>query len=117
MKQLLCDCPKKTAKVLETNCDRSAEQNAIYNQGKSHERFFDPFLNTFLSPISKIESGDFRDSKGVKTGQHDLIMTKDDASSLEFGSNNTYSAQGIFSGSGFAGLSIHLTPLNFTPYV
>lgn len=47
-----------------------------------------------------------------------LIETcADDAPSLEFVSDNTYLVEGVFSDSGFAGLAIHITHLNFIPYV
>jgi hypothetical protein len=117
MKPVLFDYFKKTAKVLEANYDRSAEQNAICNLGKNRESFCNLFSNTALSPKLKTVSGEIWDSKVVKTGQHDLIIIRDDASSLEFGSVNTYLAEGFFSDSGFAGLAINITPLKFIPYV
>lgn len=97
MKPILFDYFKKTAKVLEANYDRSAEQNASSNLGKNRESFCNLFLNTVLPPKLKTKSGEIWDSKGVKTGQLDLIIIRDDAPSLEFGSDNTYLAEGVFS--------------------
>jgi len=117
MKPVLFDYFKKTAKDLEANYYRSAEQNAISNHEKNRESFCNLFLNTVLSPKLKTKSCEIWDSKGVKTGQHDLIIIRKDAPSLEFGSDNTYLAEGVFSDSGFARLAINITPLKFIPYV
>ena len=97
MKPILFDYFRKTAKVLEANYDRSSEQNASSKLGKNRESFCNLFLNTVLPPKLKIKSGEIWDSKGIKTGQLDLIIIRDDAPSLEFGSDNTYLAEGVLS--------------------
>lgn len=117
MKPVLLDYFKMTAKVLEANYNRSAEQNAISNHGESRECFCNLFLNTVLSPKLKTVSGEIWDSKDVKTGQHHLIIIIDGAPSFKFSSNNTYLAEGVFSDSGFAVLAINITQLKFIPYV
>lgn len=117
LKPVLIDYFKKTAKVLEANYGRSAEQNASSNLGKNRESFCNLFLNTVLPPKPKTKSDEIWDSKGVKTEQHDLNIIGDDAPSLEFGSDNTYFAEGVFSDLGFAGLAINITPLKSIPYV
>lgn len=96
MKPVLFDYFKKTAKVLEANYDRSAEQKASTNLGRNRENFCNLFLKTVLPPKLKTKSGEIWDSKGFKTGQLDLIIIRDDAPSLEFGSDNTYLAEGVF---------------------
>ncbi|MFI5218952.1 MAG: DUF6602 domain-containing protein [Bacteroidia bacterium] len=87
---------EKTAKVLEANYERSADQNASNNLGKNRENFCSNFLANVLPPKLKINSGEVWDSVGHKTGQLDLIITRDDAPALEFGSDNTYLAEGVF---------------------
>jgi hypothetical protein len=84
---------------------------------KTEKGFCNLFLNTLLPPKLKTKSGEIWDSKGVKTGQYDLIINRDDAPSLEFVSDNTYLVEGVFSDSGFAGLAINTTHINFIPYV
>jgi hypothetical protein len=84
---------------------------------KTEKGFCNLFLNTLLPPKLKTKSGEIWDSKGVKTGQYDLIINRDDAPSLEFVSDNTYLVEGVFSDSGFAGLAINITHINFIPYV
>jgi hypothetical protein len=96
MKPILFDYFKKTAIVLEANYDRSAKQNASANLGRNRENFCKLFLNNVLPPKLKTKSGELWDSKGNKTGQLDLIVIRDDAPSLEFGSDNTYLAEGVF---------------------
>ncbi|HEY5123252.1 MAG TPA: DUF6602 domain-containing protein [Ignavibacteria bacterium] len=96
MKPVLFDYFKKTAKVLEASYDRSAEQNASTNLGKNRESFCNLYLNSVLPPKLKTKSEEIWDSKGEKTGQLDLVIIRDDAPSLEFGSDNTYLAEGVF---------------------
>jgi hypothetical protein len=117
MKPVLFDYFKKTAKVLEANYDRCAGKNALSNHGKNQESFYNLFLITVLSPKLKTVSGEICDCKGFKTGQHDLISIRCGAPFLQFSSNNTYLAEGAFSDSGFVGLAINITPLEFIPYV
>lgn len=94
---VLFDYFTKTANVLKAQYERSSDQNASNNLGKNRETFCSSFLTNVLPPKLSIKSGEIWDSKGHKTGQLDLIIIRDDAPSLEFGSDNTYLAEGVFS--------------------
>jgi hypothetical protein len=96
MKPILFPYFKDTAEVLLAHYTRSAGQNASNNLGKNREYFCNNFLATVLPPKLIIKSGEIWDSKNLKTGQLDTIITRDDAPSLEFGSDNAYLAEGVF---------------------
>jgi hypothetical protein len=102
MKPELFDNLKRTEKVIEVNYDKCVEQYASSKLEKNREDLCSLFLNTVLSPKLKTVSDEIWDNKGLRTGQHDFIIIRDDASSLEFGSTNTLLAEGVFSYSGFA---------------
>jgi len=64
--------------------------------GRNREDFCNIFLDKVLPPKLHIKSGEIWDSAGHKTGQLDTIIIREDAPALEFGSQNTYLAEGVF---------------------
>lgn len=115
MKPVLFNYFRNTSKVLEANYERTTEQYASAKLGKNRESIFNLSLNTVLLPKLKTKSSEIWDCKGIKTGQYGLIIIRDDAPSLDFGSNNSYLADGDYSG--FSRLPIYVTPSKFIPYV
>jgi len=85
-----------TANILLAEYNRSKIQNASSNIGKNREYFCTNFLSKVLQPKLYIKSGEIWDSKNNKTGQLDIVILRDDAPSLEIGSDNTYLAEGVF---------------------
>lgn len=85
-----------TANILLAEYNRSKMQNASNNIGKNREYFCANFLLRVLPPKLYIKSGEIWDSKNNKTGQLDIVILRDDAPSLEIGSDNTYLAEGVF---------------------
>ena len=87
---------QKTAEVLLAEYNRSKEQNASANLGKNREYFCKEFLSKVLPPKLSIKSGEIWDSQNNKTGQLDVVLLREDAPSLNIGSDNIYLAEGIF---------------------
>lgn len=96
-KPILYQYFKKTAVVLLAEYDRSKEQNSSANLGKNREYFCKEFLSKILPPKLSIKSGEIWDSQNNKTGQLDLVILRDDAPSLNIGSENVYLSEGVFS--------------------
>ena len=115
MKPVLFNYFRNTSKVLKENYERTTEQYASAKLGKNRESIFNLSLNTVLLPKLKTKSGEIWDCKGIKTGQYGLIIIRDDSPSLDFGSNNTYLADSVYSG--FSRLPIYVTPSKFIPHV
>ncbi len=97
MNPVLFNYFKKTTFVLVANYDRSTEQNSKSNHGKNRQNFCNLFLKTVLPAKLKIVTGEIWNSKSVNTGQHDVIIFRNDAPSLEFDSDNTILADAVFS--------------------
>ena len=93
---ILFDYFNNTADVLIAKYNRSKGQSASNNLGRNREIFCSNFLNKVLPPKLKCSSGELIDSENKKTGQLDLIIIRDDAPCLEYGSENTYLAEGVF---------------------
>lgn len=95
-KPILYSYFKKTADVLLAEYNRSKEQSASDNVGKNREYFCKEFLSKVLPTKLSIKSGEIWDSQNNKTGQLDVVILRDDAPSLNFGSDNIYLAEGVF---------------------
>jgi hypothetical protein len=95
-KPLLFEYFSKTARVLMAEYERSREQEASFNLGRNREFFCESFLRKVLPFKLRTSSGEVWDSKGTKTGQLDLIIIREDAPALDFGTANVYLAEGVF---------------------
>jgi hypothetical protein len=87
---------ENTKNVLKAHYERSTAQEASTNLGRNREFFCSDFLAKVLPPKLQIASGEIWDSANFKTGQLDVIITRDDAPALNFGTDNTYLAEGVF---------------------
>ncbi len=96
-KPILYSYFQKTADVLLAEYNRSKEQNASDNIGKNREYFCRDFLKKVLPTKLSTVSGEIWDSKNNRTGQLDVLIIRDDAPSLNIGSDNIYLAEGVFS--------------------
>lgn len=85
-----------TANVILAEYERSKQQNASNNLGKNRELFCKQFLSNVLPPKLSIKSGEIWDSSNNKTGQLDIVILRDDAPSLNIGSDDIYLAEGVF---------------------
>ena len=95
-KPILYDYFNSTAEVLLSQYNRSSLQNASTNLGRNRELFCSEFLSKVLPTKLSVKSGEIWDSSNNKTGQLDLIITRDDAPSLHIGSDDIYLAEGVF---------------------
>jgi hypothetical protein len=95
-KPILFSYFNKKAKELLAKYNTSKEQRASRNLGDNREIFVNDFLKSCLPPKLKVCSGEVIDNQGVKTGQLDAVIIRDDAPSLDFGGKNTYLAEGVF---------------------
>jgi len=95
-KPILFSYFNKKAEELLAKYNTSKEQHASKNLGDNREIFINDFLKSCLPPKLKVCSGEVIDNKGVKTGQLDTVIIRDDAPSLDFGGKNTYLAEGVF---------------------
>jgi hypothetical protein len=86
----------KKAQELLAKYNTTREQQASRNLADNREDFVNNFLESCLPPKLKVCSGEIIDNKGVKTGQLDTVIIRDDAPSLDFGGKNTYLAEGVF---------------------
>jgi len=87
-KPILFEYFSKTARVLMADYERSREQEASLNLGRNREFFCERFLTNVLPFKLRISSGEIWDAKGTKTGQLDLIIIREDAPVLDFGTAN-----------------------------
>lgn len=85
-----------TAGVLLAEYKRSSQQGASANIGKNREIFCSNFLEKVLPPKLSVRSGEIWDSENHKTGQLEIIILREDAPSLDVGSENIYLAEGVF---------------------
>lgn len=95
-KPILFEYFDSTVKVLLARYKLSKQQKASDNIGQNRESFIDEFLSKVLAPKLSIKSGEIWDSSKNKTGQEDIIILRDDAPALHFGSNDVYLAEGVF---------------------
>ncbi len=93
---LLFEYFEQSEKLLLAEYIRSKLQQASQNLGSNRELFCNSFLSRVLPHSLKISKGEIWDGKGIKTGQLDTIIVRDDTPSLSFGDANTYLAEGVF---------------------
>jgi len=85
----------KAADVLMAQYRRSKEQKSSANLGKNRELFCKEFLSKILPPKLKVDSGEIWDSESHKTGQLDVVISRDDCPSLHIGSDNIFLSEGV----------------------
>ncbi len=95
-KPVLYDYFRSSADVLLADYKRSKIQKAASNLGSNRELFQKHFLSKILPPRLSFGDGEIWDSQGNQTGQLDLVILRDDATSLDFGGSDTYLAEGVF---------------------
>lgn len=95
-KPILYDYFDKSSGVLLAQYNRSKGQNADENLGENRELFCDQFLSRVLPSRLGIHRGEIWDSEGNKTGQLDLILTRDDSPRLTYdGRADTFPVEGV----------------------
>ncbi len=85
-----------SANSLLADYTRSGLQKSSNNLGANREFFCNNFLSKILPLKLSINSGEIWDSKGLKTGQLETIVTREDAPKLTFGEREAYLAEGVF---------------------
>ncbi len=87
---------KTSADVLLAQYTRSKGQNASANLGYNRELFCDQFLKRVLPSRLGVDRGEIWDSLGNKTGQLELILTRDDSPRLTYDAGaDTFLAEGV----------------------
>lgn len=86
---------ESTADILLSEYKRSSQQISSANLGRNRETFCKKFLSKVLPTKLSVKSGEIWDSKKNKTGQEDIIILRDDTSSLHIGSEDIYLAEGV----------------------
>ena len=85
-----------TAGVLMANYKRTQSQKASANLGSNREHFCKDFLTRVLPPrLTTRLGGEIWDSKGNATGQQDIVILRDDAPILTFGTAEVYLVEGV----------------------
>lgn len=85
-----------TAQVLLAEFQRSSQQESPANLGRNREHFCSEFLAKILPAKLSVKKGEIWDSHNNRTGQLDVIITRDDCPCLHIGSDNIYLAEGVF---------------------
>jgi hypothetical protein len=86
----------RVANSLLADYEKTKSQQSSANIGFNREIICEEFLKGSLPPRLSIRRGEIWDSSGNKTGQHELIILRDDAASLAIGAADTYLAEGVF---------------------
>lgn len=95
-KPMLYDYFINSANVLLAQYNRSRGQEASANLGYNRELFCDQFLSRVLPSRLRIHRGEIWDSLRDKTGQLDLILTRDDSPRLTYDAGaDTFLVEGI----------------------
>ncbi len=85
-----------TANVILSQYKRAGKLKSSTNIGKNREYFCNNFLKKVLPHRLSITTGEIIDSENNQTGQLDLIINRDTCPALEFGSSNSFLAEGVF---------------------
>lgn len=94
---ILLDYFRQKSKTLLSHFELSKQQNASTNLGANRENLVKDFLKVVLPPrLKNIYDGEIIDKGGKKTGQLDLLITRDDAPCIDYGGSNSYLAEGVF---------------------
>lgn len=97
-KPILYDYFHDTANVLLAEYRRTKSQRASDNTGLNRELLCGKFLSGILPRRISLQRGEILDFQGNKTGQLEIIMTRDDCPALEFGARdgaNTFLVEGV----------------------
>jgi hypothetical protein len=86
----------RVANSLLADYEKTKSQQSSANIGFNREIICEKFLKGSLPPRLSIRRGEIWDSSGNQTGQHELIILRDDAASLGIGAADTYLAEGVF---------------------
>lgn len=86
---------EKSASVLLAEYQRSKIQKVPVILGKNRELFCEKFLANVLPDRLKMRNGEIWDYKGNRTGQIDLLITKNDIPRLNIGDANIYFVESI----------------------
>src|SRR5574340_753926 len=88
---------KQSADVLLSDYRRSRQEGASDDIGANREHFCSEFLSRVLpSRIRVNQGGEIIDSQNHRTGQLDIILTRDDTPILHYGTRETFLSEGAF---------------------
>lgn len=93
---LLYEYFEQSEKLLLAEYKCSKLQQSSRNLGDNRELFCNSFLSKVLPHSLKISRGEVWDGKGIKTGQLDTVIVRDDTPSLNFGDANTHLVEGVY---------------------
>jgi hypothetical protein len=97
-KPILHDYFRDTANVLLAQYNRTKGQESSDNVGFNRELLCGQFLSRVLPRRVLLERGEIMDSSGNRTGQLEIVMTRDDCPALEFGAQQgakTFLVEGV----------------------
>lgn len=95
----LYDYFQRMAKTLQAKYDQSKALKASINEGKAREIFIHDFLSNVLPPWLSVGQGEIWNSAGGKTGEIDVIVSRQDAPRLTFETGphlSAFLAEGVF---------------------
>ena len=95
-KSILYDYFDSIANELLSEFESSRLQKSSQDIGDNRESFINNFLKDCLPTKFHFGKGEIWDNKENKTGQLDIIIVREDAPKLYFGSRNAYLGEGVF---------------------
>ncbi len=87
---------ESSAAVLAAEYERSKGQRSSANLGKNREQFCSEFLEKVVPSRLGVRTGEAWNAQGVRTGQLDVALYRDDSPVLAIGGADVLLAEGLF---------------------